>query len=1137
MNGVGSKSPAFDRNHLDVPSIGKSPIRFSLFRAIVSSPPWHRHQRARRSRARAFLKRWYNSSLPPTPRVFSAVTLLESHHTRPALTKVKRRMEWNNRSWQMWQGSSKGGKGGGNGGAKGGKHGSKKGQSQPQQQQKPKEVEKSRPENKGPKDEPAFPSYESMPLSGSSSSAAPTMDAQVALAALLAANPGLTIPEALKDSMTMDQVGKISRTKEEISSEQKRLNQRRKAVAKLERLEGALARKKEQIMAYKDFVKETLRKELEKFEKERAELLQSIDEQKEIVRQIEEGEQQSVIDIEEEDGAEEISLASLLGIDDQNKQVDLLTKQRDAATAAAAVYHAKCQQLENAVATTSAAMLSPSRTPLPDDLGKTAFSPQLPQPGKRTQPAIQPFSRKSTKTEDGSPVSLVCIVSSLHDQVDRGPLLGSMARKILFGSSLDFPIDPFTCTARENRLFEVSGSLESGHARIRFGGPFSGLGVWYGLAYTVYIHPKTPTRFFTWWFEKSAEGCTSTCHSICSCGQSQFNNCRGRNEEGCTSCDERPSDISRRLRIRNHGNDYMKYVQGCTLCSHGRRRHYFPNADQLFNAFQWLWMIQWIGKGYLVWLQLLIYFGCRLCLLHFKRGSQFAGEEFCWHILRGVCWSFITFLGLWFYSRTPPRRLVKVQRRRFSIPARPCHRINHSGWIFSCLLLSSHVSAAFQALPETLTNSSVLSPSTDQNWNSDAAQVSMCSRGMPWYHLFDKGDDLQTIDVSWASTASGSSRVRGNDTSLVYDSFNERWLRVGTAHAVSELNDDTRIALHGHFFKDDARGVRYKYVNSFQPAALQTYAREFWPELCSSLPCPVHLVEEQPPFQGARPTVHFLVELAWRPPSYKYLLADVFEDSYFLRRTTVSAHEATAATDVLDAVFPWGTCQPNGFRSCVIEHQGRAVRRQDDYVPPHASYITVTCYGGIRSFTFHENLFGLHHLAQLVYSSSGDSFTVEVFRIQHDILDGARSRVCITEFQGQDLLSPTLFLRRLGCIDLDKYVGVVNVDSITSYNVDGPPMFHISWTGSVSDIDEDSQPEDDVLHLQQTGIKPLVRSPDLPDLTLRYDPEKFDQERDTALDHATFPLPQDVNDELDLPPRHRWRNLGDIRPVLELVYT
>ena len=186
--------------------------------------------------------------------------------------------------------------------------------------------------------------------------------------------------------------------------------------------------------------------------------------------------------------------------------------------------------------------------------------------------------------------------------------------------------------------------------------PFRGLGVWYGLAYTVYIHPKTPTRFFTWWFEKSAEGCTSTCHSICSCGQSQFNNCRGRNEEGCTSCDERPSDISRRLRIHNHGNDYMKYVQGCTLCSHGRRRHYFPNADQLFNAFQWLWMIQWIGKGYLVWLQLLIYFGCRLCLLHFKRGSQFAGEEFCWHILRGVCWSFITFLGLWFYSRTPPRQ-------------------------------------------------------------------------------------------------------------------------------------------------------------------------------------------------------------------------------------------------------------------------------------------------------------------------------------------------------------------------------------------------------------------------------------------------------------------------------------------------
>ena len=292
----------------------------------------------------------------------------------------------------MWHGS---GKGGGNGGAKGGKK-----KSQPQQSQRRKDADKPKQDGKGqPREDPVFPSYESMPLSGSSSSAASSMDPQAALAALLAANPGLTIPETLKDSMGIDQIGKISKTKEEISTEQKRLNQRRKAIAKLERREGALARRKEQIMAYKDFVKETLRKELEKFEKERSELLKSIEEQKEIVRQIEEGEQQSVIDIEEDDFAAEISLASLLGIEDQNKQVDLLTKQRDAATAAAAVYHAKCQQLENAVATTSAAMLSPSRTPLPEDLGKTAFSPQLPQPGKRTQPPsnLSPAKRRRQK--------------------------------------------------------------------------------------------------------------------------------------------------------------------------------------------------------------------------------------------------------------------------------------------------------------------------------------------------------------------------------------------------------------------------------------------------------------------------------------------------------------------------------------------------------------------------------------------------------------------------------------------------------------------------------------------------------------------------------------------------------------------
>jgi len=39
-------------------------------------------------------------------------------------------------------------------------------------------------------------------------------------------------------------------------------------------------------------------------------------------------------------------------------------------------------------------------------------------------------------------------------------------------------------------------------------------------------------------------------------------------------------------------------------------------------------MVQWLGNGYMVWMQLVFYLGCRLCLLHFKRGAQYAGEEF-----------------------------------------------------------------------------------------------------------------------------------------------------------------------------------------------------------------------------------------------------------------------------------------------------------------------------------------------------------------------------------------------------------------------------------------------------------------------------------------------------------------------------
>ena len=131
-----------------------------------------------------------------------------------------RHMEWN-ANWNRW-GATKGRKGKG----KGREMKKDKGMKEQKEQAKG---------NKGTDAMASFPSCDTMPVSAqsqSSTSSSQPSELQTVMAALLEANPGLTLPPAL---LPTDAGQSMSRSKEEISSEQKRLNLRRKAITKLER--------------------------------------------------------------------------------------------------------------------------------------------------------------------------------------------------------------------------------------------------------------------------------------------------------------------------------------------------------------------------------------------------------------------------------------------------------------------------------------------------------------------------------------------------------------------------------------------------------------------------------------------------------------------------------------------------------------------------------------------------------------------------------------------------------------------------------------------------------------------------------------------------------------------------------------
>ena len=78
-------------------------------------------------------------------------------------------------------------------------------------------------------------------------------------------------------------------SKSELYAQQRSLNQRRKATPRVERLEMALKRKRLQMAAFQEQLRKQLMQELEKYQKEQAELEQQLKSAKEYLQKLETG--------------------------------------------------------------------------------------------------------------------------------------------------------------------------------------------------------------------------------------------------------------------------------------------------------------------------------------------------------------------------------------------------------------------------------------------------------------------------------------------------------------------------------------------------------------------------------------------------------------------------------------------------------------------------------------------------------------------------------------------------------------------------------------------------------------------------------------------------------------------------------
>ena len=320
-------------------------------------------------------------------RAWVGVRTLEEHHAVPYYTRFRRVADymssWRNTSpYSYWGGATRKSRSNGGNGAKG----------------KSKDKDKSAQDKKnedGHKDGNAFPAYDKMEIPqtaaatvGTSSSSKDGQWAmQHVLQGLVEANPGLKLTPQLEQAI---QGSKSAEAKQDLYDQQKALNAKRKASQKLERMEQALQRKRFQMEAYREQIRQQLQAEMKRFAAETKDLEEAIAMQKEIVDRLEKG----IVQEEDEnmgifvDVQEQHSLAALLGLQDDKEseeRIAQLQKEKQEALMQA-------QQMQEKLNIMMAA------APMPG-LAGTSQSPQMPYPDGRKRPKTEMEQKPETVEE------------------------------------------------------------------------------------------------------------------------------------------------------------------------------------------------------------------------------------------------------------------------------------------------------------------------------------------------------------------------------------------------------------------------------------------------------------------------------------------------------------------------------------------------------------------------------------------------------------------------------------------------------------------------------------------------------------------------------------------------------------------
>ena len=623
----------------------------------------------------------------------------------------------------------------------------------------------------------------------------------------------------------------------------------------------------------------------------------------------------------------------------------------------------------------------------------------------------------------------------------------------------------------------------------------------------------TSSRSLGFWLEKNARDCTRFRYAYGGPIESLMAPFRqeNRHEAASGSLD---GTVTQAPKTRLHRNSIEERTQGCTWRNCSRERvvegkWYYSRwtSPQGHRVLQSLWLIQIIGSAYLTLLQCFFYLLIRLCFLRFDQGYSSTGSELGWQVLRGIFWSGATFLCIVRLQQRRKKRLQRTGKARHCVTVRQRGEpIKLRGLAFAILILNTH------ACNLRIDDGSLID-------------------GFKPFCSFNKEPLQPRVEESWIRPIHGTSQEQTNGSLIFMDRTTGRWLRAESAMASYWEVEDHRVAIHGHVFNDH-RGTRRSQSPSLSHEVILAISRRLWADFCGNFDCPVSRIINQPPSDGLHEEIHYIIELTPRRTDYDYFLVDVFDGGNGMRRTTAAAHSITTVTDLLDTVFDPRSCQPNGLSRCVVRFESREFQRHDEPSIPHASYISAHKLSLEDSFQLLHNVHGLHMIALQVFSISGQGFTADTFTLLHTLTNEGNSTPMVSEFRGQDLLCSRSFARTLERLALQDHTGIADGSSI-----DDGRTFRIAWRQDDGRVWDPSahEEEDEAVNLQQYSSGYQLGKARIPGISFRFDPSRFNQERDTAIDDIMYPIPEDANDELLLPPRHRWRNFAEAWPAIQVA--